>query len=629
VLIVVGFHGFPNQVPGGFVGVDIFFVISGFLISGLILDALKEGRFSFIDFYARRARRIFPALIVVLIACAFCGWFVMLQAEYRMLGRHAAAAAAFIANFAFFQDSGYFGPAAEQLPLLHLWSLGIEEQYYLVWPLLIVVAWRFRYGPIAVAAVVFVVSFVSNVMLVHSDATAAFYLPLPRFWELMLGSALAVLAMQRGSSRHHAALREAASWGGLVLLIAAVVLISRDKPFPGWWALLPTIGTALLIFAGPVASINRLVLSRPAIVHIGLISYPLYLWHWPILVFERLIRINTPTDLLRGLGIVVAFVLADLTYRWIEKPIRFGGLLRPKAVAAAAALAATGCLGLIVYLNDGFPQRLPEEVRMLGHELETVNDVFSNDLTLKCFVQPAWTPPFDDKCNGPGFMDRRKVVLWGDSYAAHLYFGLWDLEQKKGDISLGQFTSAGCPPLIAFVTDARPHCQAANQNVLDRITALVPDTVILAANWRLYDGHYQIGEFTGAMLHDTVMHLAAIGVHRIVVVGQFPLWQTEVPRLRISRLRTAIARRTLPGFDPNRAVPDELNSEMAVEAVLRGALAGTPAIFVSPLATYCNDRGCLLSVPGRPDSVSADNGHLTPASSDFFVDANAQALLGE
>jgi hypothetical protein len=221
------------------------------------------------------------------------------------------------------------------------------------------------------------------------------------------------------------------------------------------------------------------------------------------------------------------------------------------------------------------------------------------------------------------------VVLWGDSFAAHIYVGLHTQEQAHGDFVVAQYTSAACPPLVAFVSDARPQCPAMNRYAMDRITALKPDTVIMSANWRVYDGHVGLGEFNGTMLRDTVARLAEIGVRRIVVVGQFPVWQTDVPRLRIARYRAAIAGRALAGINPNRAVPELIKSEIAVDALLRSVLTGTSAIFVAPLATFCNDQGCLLAVPGRPDSVAADNGHLTLASSDFFVAANAQALLGE
>ncbi len=293
VLSVIAFHAFPRQCAGGFVGVDVFFVISGFLISTIIYQSLQRGSFSFIEFYARRARRIFPALIAVLVACAIAGWFLMLQSELQAFGKNIAAAAAFVANFAYYQQSGYFDETAALKPLLHLWSLGVEEQFYLVWPLLVVVSSRWRNGPLAIAAIVFAASFASNILLIRSDAAAAFYLPVPRFWELMLGSGLAMLALRKSDgwspvteaanigaapATRAPIAAHAMAWTGALLLVAALLLIDPNRAFPGWWALLPTFGTALIIAAGPRAAINRL-LSHRWLVYIGLISYPLYLWH--------------------------------------------------------------------------------------------------------------------------------------------------------------------------------------------------------------------------------------------------------------------------------------------------------------------------------------------------------------
>ena len=197
VLLVVAFHAFPRKVPGGFTGVDIFFVISGFLITSLILRSKESGDFSFMDFYARRIKRIFPALIVVLAACLAVGWVVMFPGEFRDLGKHAAAGAGFVANFSFLQEAGYFDITADQKPLLHLWSLGIEEQFYIVWPLLIVLVWRWKNGPLAMAVLICLGSFVWNVALTKINRSQAFYLPFTRFWELMIGCIVAIATTQR------------------------------------------------------------------------------------------------------------------------------------------------------------------------------------------------------------------------------------------------------------------------------------------------------------------------------------------------------------------------------------------------------------------------------------------------
>ena len=239
----------------GFIGVDVFFVISGFLITRLIVVGLESGSFTLADFYARRIRRIFPALALVLTVSLVAGWLLLFPLDYRDLGKHVAAAAVFIANFTFLQEAGYFDTSSELKPLLHLWSLGVEEQFYIVWPVLMLLAWRWRYSPFLITAGLLVASFVWNVWLTGSNQLAAFYLPFTRFWELMLGGILAIaslVAADRGGPS--AQVREALSQSGLALLIAATFLINRERAFPGWWALLPTVGTALLIFSGSQAT---------------------------------------------------------------------------------------------------------------------------------------------------------------------------------------------------------------------------------------------------------------------------------------------------------------------------------------------------------------------------------------
>ena len=285
-MLVLNFHAFPDAMPGGFIGVDVFFVISGFLITGIIARELELGRFSLIGFYNRRIRRIFPALIVVLGATLMLGWFWMLPLAFAQLGSDAFASAAFLANIALLLQSGYFDVESVKKPLLHLWSLGIEEQFYLFWPLLLMLAARLRFSIFAVAAILGIGSFLLNVALIGSDPVATFYLPFTRAFELLAGAVLACgwLKIDKAGA--------AGNWRasiGVALIALAAVLLDSHRAFPGWWALLPVAGTALLLSA-PGAWVNRVVLASPPLVWIGLISYPLYLWHWPLLVFFGIIK---------------------------------------------------------------------------------------------------------------------------------------------------------------------------------------------------------------------------------------------------------------------------------------------------------------------------------------------------
>lgn len=374
VVPVVAFHAFPGWMKGGFIGVDVFFVISGFLISTIIFENLERGSFSFAAFYARRIRRIFPALLVVLSACLVGGWLLLLPDELNQLGTHVAAGAGFVANFAFWGEAGYFDNSADTKPLLHLWSLGIEEQFYLVWPCLAWLAWKCRFHPVILAAALALASFQLNLQGVRQDAVATFYAPQTRFWELLCGSVLAWLAMSRRAAaaaapaagarppaaqvpwvaRHaRQALPQLLSVLGALLLAYGLATITKDTDFPGAWALVPAVGAALVIAAGPGAWINRHLLSSRLAVWLGLISFPLYLWHWPLLSFARIVESGAASRDLRIAAVALAVLLAWLTARHIERPFRAGddGAWR-RVAALSGAMVAVGLAGFAVSRMD-------------------------------------------------------------------------------------------------------------------------------------------------------------------------------------------------------------------------------------------------------------------------------------
>ncbi|MDP3331881.1 MAG: acyltransferase, partial [Methylococcaceae bacterium] len=335
-----------------FIGVDIFFIISGFLISTIIFSNLESDNFSFVEFYSRRIKRIFPALLLVLIACFAAGWFVLLADEYKQLGKHIAGGAGFVSNFLFWQESGYFDNAADTKPLLHLWSLGIEEQFYIVWPLLLWFAWQQRLNLLTITLTVLIISFALNISKVHSEAVAAFYSPQTRFWELLTGSVLAYVSLYKQNllptlrqrldswlsiiicaeepSIKGNTLRSVQSLLGMMLITVGMMVITKEKAFPGWWAVLPAMGAVLIISAGLGAWFNRAILANKVLVWFGLISFPLYLWHWPLLSFARIMEGDKPSQGVRLAAIVISVVLAWLTYKLIEKPIRFGNHSKAK-----------------------------------------------------------------------------------------------------------------------------------------------------------------------------------------------------------------------------------------------------------------------------------------------------------
>src|SRR5262245_30018379 len=424
VVLVLIFHAFPGVLPGGFVGVDVFFVISGFLITQILLIDLEHSRFSVGRFYVRRVRRIFPALLVILIACLAFGWKTLLAEDLAGLAKHVFGSSIFSSNLFLWQEVDYFDKASEAKPLLHLWSLGIEEQCYVVWPFLMWLARRRRVSTIAVISIAAIASFATNVTYMAANPTAAFYSPFSRAWELLAGAALTQLSARvphpekaAGMPRRLMSPVVAASLLsilGIVLIMFSVVALNSTTPFPGWRALIPVVGACLLIASGPGVWFNRVVLSSPPLVAIGLISYPLYLWHWPLLALLRHALPGGDTSFNRLLFLLLAFVLASITYQLIEKPFRFGKNVKPKVVALCAGMAAVAVVSMVIHGHAGFPSRYPEIIqRATEYDLAGYRAALRDR---ECFMEPGQdASQFSPSCVESG--SKPLWVLWGDSGA--------------------------------------------------------------------------------------------------------------------------------------------------------------------------------------------------------------------
>lgn len=466
VLCVVGYHAFPPSVKGGFIGVDIFFVISGYLISSIIFAGLEQNTFSFVEFYSRRIRRIYPALLTVLIAVLTFGWFSLLADEYENLGKHVSGGAFFVANLLLWAESGYFDAIGKVKPLLHLWSLGIEEQFYIFFPLLLWFTARQRFRLITIVIVFGGMSFFDNIYLSQVDRIADFYSPLSRVWELLSGALLS--AMLRSPSAPDLFLRLDAvcanilyerqprndgqslsfvlAFLGLFTLSVALLVARDSNPYPAWRALLPVCGTVLLIAAGPANPISKYLLSNRVVVFIGLISYPLYLWHWPLISYAYILNggLEADTRLLR-IGLVgVSFVLATLTWLVIERPVRFAHKRLRVAATLVLLIAMTGVgvSGLVVFYYDGFPERIapPDTV------VEEVTKQGYKDVTNCLDVFPDWKDLNDNICAIQKPIDELSVALIGDSHAGQLFSGL--IGQSDTNVFTGVFPASCAAPYI-------------------------------------------------------------------------------------------------------------------------------------------------------------------------------------
>jgi peptidoglycan/LPS O-acetylase OafA/YrhL len=428
VTSVLIFHAFPSLIPGGFVGVDVFFVISGFLISGIIFKELESSSFSFANFYARRVKRIFPALITMLLASYAFGWLFLFNEDFRRLGSHIFRASLFLSNFILWREAGYFDAAAETKPLLHLWSLGIEEQFYIVWPVILWAFWRFKVVRFPLIASLTISSLAWNIYQSQLDLTHDFYSPLTRFWELSAGAWLAFHLSRRPQTHQ---LANFISGFAVLLLSAAVFVIDSKKAFPGGWALMPVVGAVLLIYAGPTAWCNRVLFSNRIVVWLGAISYPLYLWHWPALAFARIVEGTTPSFSVRLGAVTLSVLLAWVTFVWVEKPIRFGCKSALRTPLLVLTMAVVGYVGLACKNASGYPTRAIMQERVEANVGDIGHEVF-HTFYAKHFFPCADTQVYAKsekwgdlvRC----FQTKRDapidLVMIGDSHAEHLLLGM-------------------------------------------------------------------------------------------------------------------------------------------------------------------------------------------------------------
>lgn len=511
VLSVIAFHAFPEWLAGGFIGVDIFFVISGFLIANLILSGLNQTDFRLSAFYASRVRRLFPALILVLLSCQAFGWFALLSDEYTRLGKHVSASGIFVANWVLWGESGYFDFAAESKPLLHLWSLGIEAQYYVFWPVLLCWMVKHKFNAIWLTAILLACSLGLNLALVEQFASATFFLPFTRMWELLAGSLLALFAQSnvtsiiriRSQCNKYTLIKHGLPLLGMLLLFLGVFFIDRHQHFPGGLALLPVMGTLLIMAAGSQSWLNQRVLSNPMLVGVGLISYPLYLWHWPLLSFANILTQAQPSAHVRMACIAIALVLSVLTYYFLERPVRFEKNLRSKSHVLIALLLITASLGLITYGADGFKSRFSHQLI----QAQTADLVFDLPSSQDWYCADASNEGPRCLSSGPN----PSTVVMGDSHALTIYSGLVQRFKAKGqDIGL-YGGSDGCPPLLDVVIqdlggDTRNCLTKGSQAIRRVINDPAVKDVILTSRGPMYTTGAGFGEIESAQFGTWVLY---------------------------------------------------------------------------------------------------------------------------
>ncbi len=592
VALVVLFHGWPTLVPGGFVGVDVFFVISGFVVTRMVQRQLEANTFEAFDFYARRVNRLAPALLVVVAATLVAAVLLLSPSLVAMVVAHAAAGLAMVVNVLFAAQASYFDVTAEVKPLLHLWSLAVEEQFYLAVPLAVVLTRRQPRVRSTATLVLALSSLAASVVLTASAPAWAYFLPVTRGWELLAG----VLVAQRTSTlaANSRTARDGLALLGLVFVLSAAFAFDKTTAFPGAWALLPVGGTALLLWTGPETRLARLV-SHPRIVWVGLVSYPLYLWHWPVLTLSRLAVPLEQTVVVTPLAIAASLALAWATFTFVERPIRArqSRLVAGGLVVAAAALAVGVTALQLTDSVERWSGRGPEaaKVSRFEHDYEYLTDARFGT----CWLLDEPAKGDASTCVEQSPPELPLVMVWGDSHAARFSAGLRALQAERRAFRIAQRTRSSCPPLLDLGTR---FCRDANQSVILEAGALRPAVLVLDARWT--------EEPRAAQLRATLQQLhTALPATKLVVLGPAPEWRVTLPW-------TLNKRAAVEGI-PERLRPDAFERQRKVEAQLAAAAKENGATFVSALDALCTiEDGCLVRLSEEPLMLTTwDYGHLT------------------
>lgn len=610
VLGIVLFHFGVAILPGGYVGVDIFFVISGYLISRRLYAELAAGTFSLPGFFERRARRIAPAFIFVSAITTAFAVTILYPQELVDYARSLIWSVLFSANAFFYAHSGYFDPAADEQPLLHYWSLGVEEQFYILFPLILMAVSRFgRRAAAIVVGVLFVVSLAASQTVLQVDPPAAFYLLPFRAFELLIGALLALPGVPAPRRRLVAG---AATTIGCALIAAAMVLFSEQTAFPGVMALIPCVGAALAIWGGdPGVSLPGRLLSVRPLMFFGAISYSLYLVHWPIVVFAGMTMPALDPGLFTAAALAGATAFAWISYRFVEQPflhsrsrpnrwIALGGML-----AGAVALAACG---VALKTLDGLPWRVSDRVAALaayGRYTEADSMFRTGVCLLRADQQPS---DLDPRCLP---VERPSVVLWGSSYVAHFWWGLAPLLEDRG-YALGQATAAACRPLIGFETPALPHCAAFNQFVLDWLLEHRPSIVVM-------DGAIS-NDAELRLLDNSVQKLKAAGIH-VVILGAIPIYNRAIPLLLADRL--------VEGRHDLRAGMEDLYEgwPLRADALTTPFYQHDPSVgYISLLRAFCPSDQCVVERDGVP--LLHDPVHFTKEGSSYYASLIVDGIVG-
>ncbi|RDO84328.1 O-acetyltransferase OatA [Escherichia coli] len=584
MISVVLYHFGVPYVSGGFVGVDVFFVISGFLMTGIVLERVDHK--GVLDFYIARFLRIVPALLVVVITLMAFGMFALSTNEYEVLSRNAIASLLFYSNNYYAIHSSYFDPSSELNFLLHTWSLSAEWQFYILYPLLVILIKKLRL-PVGLAlSAIFTISLTITLMRVTGTREDIFYLLPTRAWEMLAGG-LVYMASVRYKMPEW--IKHCDGYGIALIVVAATILHSNGY-WPSYSTFAPVLGASMVILANDQ---NSIFTSNRVAQWAGKISYSVYLWHWPVVVAMRYYQIDFSAINI-FIGVVSSFALGELSYRIIESTLRKRARLIFNISLFAVALSAC----MFVMLTKGISFRFSDALKQVV-EYRMDNSSWRPDT---CFLNPEQDYTAFSKCQDK--MTSKSFVVWGDSHAAHLMPGLRSV--FGNDLNITQRSASLCPPIIGLQIDGRPHCKAINDMVAREISDNKPNTVLMSALWSVYPMR--------DYLPGTIKFLKDSGVKNIILVGPFPVWK-----------KTLIDTIEETGVNAGRTVPwgmtDETRNLRDNDAYLRELAKDNSLTYISPLDTMCTESYC-KAIIGHKNAypVQFDFAHLTPEGSRWFIE---------
>jgi peptidoglycan/LPS O-acetylase OafA/YrhL len=514
IIPVLLYHVGYSSFSGGYVGVDVFFVISGFLITKILMSDMNNGTYSLITFYERRIRRILPALTCVIIFVLCASPFFLAPDQYSFLGKEVVGTLLFSSNIVSFLKSGYFSTDAEQRPLLHTWSLGVEEQFYIVIPVILYFSFKYFREKINIILVILaLISFLLSVMLTKIHPTSSFYLLHTRFWELCFGSLVAVGVIKPAATRYY---REVLSAGGVMLILLATFTFTSKMVFPGFLAIIPVLGTALIILNAENTIAGK-VLSLKPFVFIGLISYSLYLWHWPLIVFTRdkyIIDLSLSKEWL----VIMSVLIAWFSTRFIESPFRNKKIYTRNKVFKQSAIAYSllFIISMSILPLNGWTTRLDAgkaEILLATKDYSPARE--------RCHFTDG-VPLSERYCLlGTGKINP-DLFVWGDSHLAEISYALSEHEP------LYAATYSACPPVLDFISTERPSCHEHNKKVMEFIlNSKDIKNVIISANYKKYEADDRYSGFLSGF-NKTIEKLKNAG-KKVIVLGQVPVAGVNVP----------------------------------------------------------------------------------------------------